>query len=126
MIDEGIGRMVHEAKHHLEFDRPADVAIDMTYIAYYGDRDELEMVMGAPRTKAYDWCYKFATLTVVGENVKFTLAMRPVEKGDRIGVIVRDLFWRAREHVSIGTVYADSEFCAADTSMHSKRQEYST
>lgn len=115
MVDEGIGRMVHEAKHHLEFDRPADVAIDMTYIAYYGERDELEMVMGAPPSKAYDWCYKFATLTVVGENVKFTLAMRPVEKGDRIGEIVRELFWRAREHVSIGTVYADSEFCAADT-----------
>ena len=115
MIDEGISRMVHKAKHHFEFGRPAEVAIDMTYIAYYGDRDELEMVMGAPRTKSYDWCYKFATLTVVGENVKFTLAMRPVKKGDTIGEIVRDLFWQAREHVSISMVYADSEFCSADT-----------
>jgi hypothetical protein len=48
--------MVHEAKHHLQFDRPVDVAIDMTYVAYYGDRDELEMVMAAPSTKSYDWC----------------------------------------------------------------------
>ena len=115
MIDEGINRMIHKAKHHFEFGRPAEVAIDMTYIAYYGDRDELEMVMGAPRTKAYDWCYKFATLTVVGENVKFTLAMCPVQKGDRIGEIVRELFWQAREHVSISMVYADSEFCSTDT-----------
>ena len=114
MVDEGISRMVHEAKHHFEFDRPADVAIDMTYIAYYGDRDEVEMIMGTPDSKAYDWCYKFATATVVGENVKFTLAMRPVQKGETIGEIVRDLFWQAREHVSISMVYADSEFCAAD------------
>lgn len=58
--------MVHEAKHHFEFDRPTDVAIDMTYVAYYGDREEVEMIMGTPDSKAYDWCYKFATLTVVG------------------------------------------------------------
>jgi hypothetical protein len=115
MIDEGIGRMIYEAKHHFEFARPADVAIDMTYVAYYGDRDEIEMIMGAPGTKSYDWCYKFATLTVIGKNVKFTLAMRPVQKGNRIGEIVRDLlYWRAREHVNISMVYADAEFCATD------------
>jgi hypothetical protein len=115
MVDEGIGRMVQEAKHHLQFDRPVDVAIDMTYVAYYGDRDELEMVMGAPSTKSYEWCYKFATLTVVGENVRFTLAMRPVQKGDLVGEVVRDLLQDAREHVSILTVYADSEFCSVDS-----------
>ena len=114
MVDEGISRMVKQAKRHLEFGRPAEVAIDMTYVAYYGDRDELEMVMGAPRTKAYEWCYKFATLTVVGENVKFTLAMRPVQKGDLVGEVVRDLLDDAREYVSISMVYADSEFCSVD------------
>lgn len=46
--------------------------------------------------------------------MKFTLAMRPVEKGETIGEIVRELFWRAREHVSISMVYADAEFCSAD------------
>lgn len=112
MVTEGIGRMVSKAKQHLQFDRPSEVAIDMTYVAYDGERDELEMVMGAPRTKAYDWCYKFATLTVVGENVKFTLAMRPVQKGELVGTIVSDLLEQAREHVSIKTVYADSEFCS--------------
>jgi hypothetical protein len=34
MVDDGIGRMVHESKHHLQFDRPVDVAIDMSYLAY--------------------------------------------------------------------------------------------
>jgi len=115
MVDEGIGRMVSEAKHHLQFNRPVDIAIDITYIAFYGDREELEMVMGAPGTKSYGWCYKFATLTVVGENVKFTLAMQPVQKGDLVGEIVRDLLRDAREHISISTVYADSEFCSVDS-----------
>jgi len=114
MVDEGIGRMVDQAKRHLEFERPAEVAIDMTYVAYYGERDELEMIMGAPATKESEWCYKFATLTVVGENVKFTLAMRAVQKGNTMGEVVRNLFWQAREHVSIRRVYADSEFCSAD------------
>lgn len=115
MIDEGICRMLRHAKRNLEFDRPVDVAIDMTYVAYYGERDEVEMIMGAPDTKAYDWCYKFATLTVVGENVKFTLAMQPVQKGDTVGEVVRELYWQARERVNIRMVYADSEFCSADT-----------
>jgi hypothetical protein len=115
MVDEGIGRMVHEAKHHLQFGRPVDVAIDMTYVAYYGDRDELEMVMGAPSTKSYDWCYKFVTLTVVGENVKFTLAMHPVQKGDLVDETVRDLLRDACKHVSIAMMYADSEFCSVDS-----------
>jgi len=110
MVDESITRMVDQAKRHLEFDRPAEVAIDMTYIAYYGDRDEVEMVMGAPNTKEYEWCYKFATLTVVGENVKFTLATRPVQKGDLVGEVVEDLLEDARDHVSVSMVYADSEF----------------
>jgi len=46
--------MVHEAKHHLQFDRSIDVTIDMTDVAYYRVRDELEMVLGAPGTKSYD------------------------------------------------------------------------
>jgi IS4 transposase len=42
--------------------------------------------------------------------------MRPVQKGDRIGEIVRELFWQARERVNISMVYADTGFWAADTS----------
>jgi hypothetical protein len=113
-LSQAIGAQVKAARRHLEFSRPVEIAIDMTYVAYYGARDEIEMVMGAPGTKEYEWCYKFATLTVVGENVKFTLAMRPVQKGDKIGEIVRDLLEDAREHVTVSMVYADSEFCSAE------------
>lgn len=116
MFEAAIDRMAREAKRHLEFNRPAEVAVDMTYVAYYGDRDELEMVSGAPPTKSYQWCFKFATLTVVGENIKLTLAVEPVEKGNRIiGEIIADLVEQAQELVHIHRVYADSEFCAAET-----------
>jgi hypothetical protein len=40
--------------------------------------------------------------------------MRPVEKGELVGEIVRDLYWAAGEHVSISTIYADAEFCSVD------------
>jgi hypothetical protein len=106
--------MLAQAKRHLEFDRPVELAFDITYVAYYGERDELVMVSGAPDSKQYDWCYKFATASIVGNNVKFTLALRPVQKGETYGEIVRDLYWAAREYVSIRRVYADRAFFSAD------------
>lgn len=123
IIDRSAGVMVREARKHLEFDRPVDIAIDMTYIAYYGQRDDRTnagperdrvVVQGAPPSKSYEWCYKFGTASIVGDNVKFTLAMRPDHKGKSTGELVRELFWAAREHVSINSVYADRGFYAAD------------
>lgn len=115
MVDRGIGVMASEAKLYLNLNREVSVAIDMTYVGYYGDRDELEIVMGAPRGKSYEWCYKFATLTVVGDSIKFTLAMRHVQKDDYIWEVVQDLVQQAKTHLSIGTVYADAEFCSTGT-----------
>lgn len=115
-LNRAIGRMATAAKDYVQFQRPADVAIDMTYVAYYGQRDELEMVYGAPPSKGFDWCFKFATLTVVGDNVKLTLAVEPVEKGDAlVGEIVRTLVLRAKQHVPIKMVFADREFCTVET-----------
>lgn len=45
------------------------------------------------------------------EDVKFTLAMTPVGKGRSVKDPVLELIRKARQHVSIGTVYADAEFC---------------
>ena len=56
------------------------------------------------------WAYRFATLTVVGENVAFTPAIVPVEKGMTRGEIVHELVSTAQEYFRIGTVLADSEF----------------
>ena len=78
MVNGAIGEMVWAAEQYYSIDRHADVAIDITYVAYYGDRDEFQMSTGAPPSKSYSWCYKMATISVVGEEVKFTLGMRPL------------------------------------------------
>lgn len=114
-VDEGVGVIVNTAaRQHDLFERRVTAAIDLTTVGYWADGDELEMVMGAPPDKEYDECYEFATLSVVGENTQFTLAVRPRQKGDRYGDVVRDLLMRAKQYVRIDTVYADAAFAAAD------------
>jgi hypothetical protein len=113
MVNGAIAEMVDVAKRYYSIDRHVDVAIDITYIAYYGDRDEFQMSTGAPSNKSYSWCYKMATISIVGEEVKFTLGMRPLCR--RLPymprrILVEQLLDIASEHVSIGTVYADAAF----------------
>jgi|AntDeeMinimDraft_5_1070356.scaffolds.fasta_scaffold04185_2 hypothetical protein len=113
MVNGAIAEMVDVAKKYYSIDRHVDVAIDITYIAYYGDRDEFQMSTGAPANKSYSWCYKMATISIVGEEVKFTLAMRPLRRRMPFmsrRTLVEQLLEIAREHVSIGTVYADAGF----------------
>ncbi|RLM83498.1 hypothetical protein D3D02_17935, partial [Halobellus sp. Atlit-38R] len=43
MVDGAIGTMMWAAEQYYSIDRHVDVAIDITYIAYYGDRDEFQM-----------------------------------------------------------------------------------
>ena len=113
MVNGAIAEMVDVAKRYYSIDRQVDVAIDVTYVAYYGNCDEFQMSTGAPSNKSYSWCYKMATISIVGQEVKFTLGMRPLCR--RIpsmprGVLVEQLLDIASEHVSIGTVYADAAF----------------
>ncbi|GAA0266831.1 transposase [Halobacterium noricense] len=123
ILDEAIEVQLKSAKRHLEFTRPVEIGIDMTYVGYYGEHgpevnygpnDEQVVVMGAPPSKGFDWCYKFATVSIVGDNVRFMLAVRPHTKGQSVGELVREIYWAAAEHVSIQTVYADAEFYSAE------------
>jgi hypothetical protein len=102
--------MVWAAEQYSLRDRHADVAIDITYVAYYSSHDEFQMSTGAPPSKSYSWCYKMATISLVGEGVKFMLGMRPLRVYIPRSVLVDQLLERASEHVSFGTVYADAEF----------------
>jgi hypothetical protein len=130
MVNRGAARVLTRAKPHLEFERPVMIAIDMTYVAYYGHREELVRVQGAPDDKSYDWCHKFATASVVGENIQFTVAMLPIgdaddhdpddyadeDKSYRAGGVVRRLVDIVEERIrlSVRRVFADREFYAAD------------
>lgn len=130
MVNRGAERALTRIKPHSEFPEPVYLAIDATYVAYYGEREGMEWVQGAPENKEYRWCHKFATATIVGENVYMVVGMIPIgnaeardgdaypgeeTKSYRVGEVVRDLLEIATDHVRVRCVYADREFAAADT-----------
>jgi hypothetical protein len=104
------------------------VALDITYVAYYGERDEMEWVQGSPDDKSYDWCHKFATVVIVGENTHYTVGVCPLgsteyadtsayagkDRSYYVGDVARRLLSIADEYVNIKRVYADREFHAVD------------
>jgi hypothetical protein len=112
------------------FGTRAKVAIDITYVAYYGEHDGMEWMQGVPdyRDKGYEWCHKFATAVIVGENTHYTVAVCPlgsVEYADTNahsgkdrsyykGDVFRRLLSTANEYVNIEMVYADREFHSTD------------
>jgi len=118
----------HENDNGSRFGTRAKVALDITYVAYYGDREEMKWVQGAPDDKEYSWCHKFATATIVGENTHFVVAVYPLgsieyaaadeyattNKSYYVGDVARNLLSIASEYVNIKMVYADREFHAAD------------
>jgi len=110
------------------FGTRAKVALDMTYVAYYGGRDEMVWVQGAPDDKEYNWCHKFATAVIVGDNTHYVVGVCPlgsIEYADNdaypgesqsyfVGDVTRRLLSIADQFVNIRMVYADREFHAAD------------
>lgn len=106
----------------------AKVALDITYVAYYADEDEMKWVQGAPDDKGYDWCHKFATAVIVGENTHFVVGVTPLgsteyadtdayageDRSYYVGDVARRLLSIAEDYVNIRMVYADREFHATD------------
>jgi len=99
MINGAIGEIVWAAERYYSIDRHADVAIDITYVAYYGDRDAFQMSTGAPPSKFYSWCYKMATISIVGEEIKLALGMRPLHSYIHRSLLVEQLTEIASNHV---------------------------
>lgn len=130
MVNQGAARVLTRAKPRIEFEIPVMLSIDVTYVAFYGDREELIRVQGAPDDKSYDWCHKFATANVVGDNVHFAAAMLPVGNADyhdpdaypgedksyRVGDVVRRLVDHVTEEcrINVRRLYGDAEFYATD------------
>ncbi len=129
MVNRAAGRIINRVKHHAKFPEPVFMAIDMTYVAYHGEREEMEWVTGAPDHKEYSWCHKFATATLVGDGIHLVVGMVPVgnpetvnrdaypgneEKSYICGDVVRKLLSITSDHITPRCVYADREFAAAD------------
>ncbi|TKX74082.1 transposase [Halorubrum sp. GN11_10-6_MGM] len=130
MVNSAAHRALTRIKPYAEFPDPVFMAIDITYVAYYGEREGLKWVSGTPDHKQYKWCHKFATATLVGEGVHMVVGMLPVgnpdftdnqaypggeEKSYVAGDVVRKLLSKTKRHVTPRCVYADRAFASADT-----------
>ena len=130
MVNNAAYRALTRIKPYADFPYPVFMAIDITYVAYYGEREGLKWVTGTPDHKQYDWCHKFATATLVGDGVHMVVGMLPVgnpdftdnqayaggkEKSYVAGDVVRNLLSITKHHVTPRCVYADREFASADT-----------
>ena len=110
-------RLLSVIESETSFRRPVTAAIDITTVPYYGDVDGMEMVSGLDQENR---AFKFATLSIVGQNIPLILAVEPVRESsawdenpsNQIHRVVRRLVTRAKEHVPIETVLCDREFDA--------------
>lgn len=130
MVNRAAERALTRIKPYAEFPDPVFMAIDITYVAYYGDREEMDWVTGTPANKEYSWCHKFATATLVGDGVHMVVGMLPVGNPEEIdneaypgyeektvihGDVVRELIDITSQYVTPRCVYADRAFASADT-----------
>ncbi|GAD52684.1 LOW QUALITY PROTEIN: hypotheical protein [Halarchaeum acidiphilum MH1-52-1] len=116
-FNETTDRLLSVIASEASFRRPVTAAIDITTIPYYGDVEGMPMVSG---TKGRDGrAFKFATLSIIGQNIPLVLAVEPVRESSEwdenpsnqiIHRTVRRLVQRAKEQVPIETVRCDREF----------------
>jgi hypothetical protein len=115
-FDEASDRLLSAITSEASFRRPVTAAIDITTIPYYGDVEGMSMVSGMQGEEMR--AFKFATLSIVGENIPLVLAVEPVRESsawdrnppNQVHRVVRQLVRRAKEHVPIETVLCDREF----------------
>ena len=115
-FDAATDQLISVIGSEASFRRPVTAAIDITTIPYYGDVEGMPMVNG---TKDEDRrAFKFATLSIIGQNIPLVLGVEPIKESsewdqnpsNKIHRVVRRLVKRAQEHVPIETVLCDREF----------------
>ncbi len=115
-FEQASDRLLSAIASEASFRRPVTAAIDITTIPYYGDIEEMPMVSGMQGEGAQ--AFKFATLSIVGENIPLVLAVEPIRESsawdrnppNQVHRVVRRLVTRAKEHVPVETVLCDREF----------------
>ena len=86
-----------------------DVAIDYTDHLYYGDKNT-PMVMGTRPQRGTQYAYKYATINIVEEGMRFTLMALPVTQLKTSREVLERLVSYALEKVNIRYVYVDRGF----------------
>ena len=115
-FDQASDRLLSAIASEASFRRPVTAAIDITTIPYYGDVEEMPMVSGVQGEE--ERAFKFATLSIIGQNIPLVLAVEPIRESsawdrnppNQVHRVVRRLVQRAKEHVPVETVLCDREF----------------
>jgi hypothetical protein len=115
-FDAATDRLLSVIASEASFRRPVTAAIDITTVQYYGDVEGMSMVSGIGGDEKR--AFKFATLSIIGENIPLVLAIEPVKESspwdqnqsNEVHRVVRRLVRRAKDHVPIETVLCDREF----------------
>jgi hypothetical protein len=119
-FDRASDRLLSVIGEEASFRRPVTAAIDVTTVPYYGEVEAMPMVSGTKNEK--ERAFKFATVSIVGENIPLVLAIEPIcessawddNQSNQIHRVVRRLVRRAKDHVPIETVLCDREFDSMD------------
>ena len=77
-FQEATERVLSVIRSEVTFRRPVTVAIDITTLRYYGDVKGMRMVSGA--ADGEEKIFKFATPSIVGQNIPIVLAVEPVRE----------------------------------------------
>lgn len=109
MYEKAGQRILELAEEEGRMNTEVDVAIDITVIPYYGDKND-EMVAETQPKDGTTHCYKFATLKVVTGNEQYAIKSKPVNKFANTEDLVEDLLQYAEQHIDIRRVYMDRGF----------------
>ncbi|MFQ5858300.1 MAG: ISH3 family transposase [Anaerolineae bacterium] len=109
-------------------DRPRRIAIDLTYIPYYGQvTEENQMFIRRGKAKAGTTrFFVYATLYVIQPDKRLTVALRFVRKEERLLEIIADLLARFRRMGGqVKRLYVDRGFYQVKVVRYLKQQDLS-
>jgi len=92
-----------------------DVAIDLHYCPFYGERDT-EGILGGQKKQGTKYFYCYATAVLLHPRRRYTVGLIPVFKGDKPHQVVRRLLDQvASRGLLVGGVALDSGFDSGET-----------
>lgn len=101
------------AKRQRLFTRPVMVAIDMHDFPYYGGRNHPQVVRGKSK-KGTTYFFRYASLDIVEDGRRFTVAMMPVFKDTTSEEVVLTLIPLAQKLLRILCVLLDAGFFSVE------------
>jgi len=115
-LQRALNRMFRQQLHPslLKGKSSFNIAIDLTLIPYHGQpyQDEKELVRGEPKSGTTHF-HGYATVSIVRDNRRYVVALRFIEYGEEMAVIVRWLIKRLKAlKLRLRRAFLDKGFCS--------------